>query len=379
MKANLTRAAALAMAAAMLAVGIAACGSSSSGSTTVVAATAGGPSSPGVRTAQAAVKGLLTAPTQIGPTTPLSGSVRGKRVDIVQCLAPICVRIANATRAALQQLGVSTGIVNSGATPDTINQAYNQVVVDKPNGVLSIAIPTVLWKQQLQSLASAGTTVVLAATDDSAAHQGVTATFYSPSEVRGYGGDLANWVVASSGGRAKVLYVAAPEFTGLQPGIAGFRDRLKQLCGSCTMDVLNTKSTDVGKNNPSLVVSYLQAHPGTNYVVCYNGDCATGVPQAIVAAGISGVHLVTQAGGPVNYQYIKQGLQDAALTVYIPPYGWQIADSLARGILKDPIPTYPTPQSLITKTTLKFDPSGDPPFGTDYQAEFHKLWAKSLG
>jgi ribose transport system substrate-binding protein len=360
---------------------LAACGSDddssseSSGSSTTSKPAAS--ADPKVQAAAAEVEKYSKAPTDIGVSEPLKGSVRGKKVVFEQCLAPICALIANNVKAAAQHLGVTVQIISTGATPDTITKAFNSGVASNPDALIGSTIPTALWTKQLAALEAKGTPVITNATLAKPS-KGVTAQFYDDQVTANVGVQDANWVISDSGGKGKTVYVFTPEFAGLVPQVNAYRDKLKADCPGCSYDRLDVKSSDVGKVIPGRVVSYLQQHPDVKYVIFQYGDLATGVPQALKGASLSGVKLASSGGGPVNYQYIQSGDQLRDMSLYLDVYSWQIMDATAKAMLEQDVSVPPIPEAWITKDNADFDPKQQPPFGNpDWQQAFLKLWAKS--
>lgn len=334
-------------------------------------------SDPKVAAATAEVEKYSKPPTDIGISEPLDGSVRGKKVVFEQCLAPICALIANNVKEAGKHLGVTVQIISTGATPDSITKAFNSGVAANPDAMIASTIPTALWTKQLSALEAKGIPVVTNATL-AKPDKGVTAQFYDDKVTANVGVQDANWVISDSGGKGKTVYVFTPEFAGLVPQVNAYRDKLKADCPECSYDRLDVKSTDVGKVIPGRVVSYLQQHPDVKYVIFQYGDLATGVPQALKSASLTGIKLASSGGGPVNYQYIQSGQQERDMSLYLDVYSWQIMDATARAMVKQDFTVPPIPEAWIDKSNADFDPKQQPPFGNpDWQDEFLKLWAKS--
>jgi ABC-type sugar transport system substrate-binding protein len=374
---KMVRATALVLALA-LAVTLTACGSDDSKSSSGSKATSGSATSdPAVSAAKAEVQKYSKAPTSIGVTEPLNGSVRGKKVVFESCLAPICNLIGDGVKQAAQHLGVTVQIISTGATPDTITKAFNSGVASNPDALIDSTIPTVLWSKQLAQLDAKGVPVITNAAQVKPS-KGVIAQFYPDAVTANVGVQDANWVISDSGGKGKTVYVFTPEFAGLVPQVNAYRDKLKADCPGCSYDRLDVKSSDVGKVIPGRVVSYLQQHPDVKYVIFQYGDLATGVPQALKSASISGIKLVSSGGGPVNYQYIQAGQQERDMSLYLDVYSWQMMDATARAMLKQDVTVPPIPEAWITKANADFDAKKQPPFGNpDWQKQFLELWAKS--
>jgi ribose transport system substrate-binding protein len=128
---------------------------------------------------------------------------------------------------------------------------------------------------------------------------------------------------------------------------------------------------------PNRVVSYLQAHPETKYVTMAFGSMAIGLPQALAAAGLTDkVTVISEAGGPINFQYIKSGQQTMDLAQDLRVQAWTGVDAAARlatgqkTTLVDPLP----PIRFLTKDNITFDPQGGFTAFPDYKEHFRKQW-----
>ena len=77
-------------------------------------------------------------------------------------------------------------------------------------------------------------------------------------------------------------------------------------------------------------MSYLQSHPDVKYVNVAIGDLATGLPEAIAAAGISGVKI---SGGVPNVDQIQSlidGTTNAWKALPRVSAAWMMVDAMAR-------------------------------------------------
>jgi ribose transport system substrate-binding protein len=371
----------LAVLAGMAALAFAGCGSDnkdSSASNPSTSATTGAqkPASTansGVAEAAAKVAKYSKPPTDIGVTEPLKKSPAGKKVVYLHCAAPICARIGNIVKEASAALGLQLQEINTGATPEAIAGAVQRAVEAKPAAVIDPALPPALFRQQLDQLKKQNIPVFGINVDDTPDF-GLAGYLFSSEDRKISGALRADWIAAKSKGDAKVLYVTAPEFSSLVKTLAAFKSELSTVCEKCSVDVIEVKASDIGKGIPSRVVSYLQGHPDTKYVTFAFGDLLAGVPQAVKGAGLSGISLTTTAGGALNYAAVASGDEDADLTVHWEAASWQLMDAVARAITGQQFKIPPAPLQWIEKPTMTFDPRKEPPFGTDFKAEFKKLW-----
>lgn len=327
----------------------------------------------GVEQATQSIQRLAKAPTDIGVTEPLAKSAKGKKVVYLRCDAPICGRIADSVEEAAAALGIELQQINAGSSPAEIAGAMQRAVEARPAAVIDPAMPPALFRKELAELKQQGVPVFGINVDDTPDF-GLAGYLFGSPDRQVSGSSRADWIAARSNGDAKVLYVTAPEFTSLEKTLGAFRTQLTAVCPKCSMEVVPVKTTDIGRGVPSRVVSYLQAHPDVKYVTFGFGDLIAGVPQAIKGAGLSGISLTTTAGGALNFQEIRSGGQDADLTVHWEPASWQLMDAVARATTGQEFKIPPAPLQWIDKSTATFDPRSEPPFGSDFKAEFRKLW-----
>lgn len=81
-----------------------------------------------------------------------------------------------------------------------------------------------------------------------------------------YGRDQANYVIASSKNKAKVLLLNDPEFTVLKYTAAGFSDQIKHSGGSQIVATLNFTTADLGAKLTQEIQADLLKYPDVNWI-----------------------------------------------------------------------------------------------------------------
>jgi ribose transport system substrate-binding protein len=372
-------------------VALAACGSSnkddngsaasaSSGSSTT--ATAGGAA--GVAAATKAIAPLEQGPSPFNVTEPLRKLPTGAKIAYMQCGAPECAYIAGFLKQAAAAMGVNVNYIKTGATAQTITAAFNSAIQLKPAAVLVPALDPITWPKQLAELKSKKIPVI-AWTIPPQPDGRFTKLFLTGADNEQVGKLEADYIIAKSGGKAKIVYYYAPEYTVFAGAAARFQQEIKSACPACTISVQKAPAAQIGTTFPSRLVSYLQQHGDTQWVAMAFGSLMLGVPQALQKAGLaSKVQTISQAGGSDNFSYIKAGQQTVDLSLSLPILTWSVLDSAARAITGQPDPnvklgdsgilsTQP-PIEFITKDKVTWGPH-DTFVGFDnYQARFKKLW-----
>jgi len=345
--------------------------------------TASGGSSKGVEEAKAAIAEVLKPPTSFGITAPLKERPTGKTVAFMQCGVPECAAINKHLGPATKAMGVKLQTIQTGNTPQTIAEGFNTAIETHPDAVIVPAIDPVIWQSQLKKLRAAHIPILAwylpedIKTDPLA--KGILTNTYDASDATRVGQLLADFVVAESNGEASVVDVEVPEFTIFKIQAEAFKEELARVCPECSVDSLKSHAEDIGSKIPGAVVSYLQQHPETNWVVSDFGSLATGVPQAIAAAGLDeNVKLVSASSEPNNYEDVKSGGEYATLPVDLHYLAWQGVDGAARAITGQSLaPDGPgnVPMQILKQEDITFEPSEEWVGFPGYEQKFEELWA----
>lgn len=362
---------------------LSACGGDSgggdSGSTAASTTADAAAAPPGVEAATKAIAPLEAAPSPIPVEQPLKTKPTGKHFVYVQCAVPECAFVGQYTKEAAKELGAKVTIIEAGGTAESIGKAFNTALQLKPDVLLENGIDPVLWKSQLAKAKEMKIPVVAQTTPVKAnAGDGISWGIDTPATWTHVGTLMADWVVSKSAGKANTVLFWPPQIAVFKFFADGFQAELADKCAECKIDVQTVPGGDIGTPRlPNRVVSYLQAHPETKYVTMAFGSMAIGLPQALAAAGLTDkVTVISEAGGPINFQYIKSGQQTMDLAQDLRVQAWTGVDAAARlatgqkTTLVDPLP----PIRFLTKDNITFDPQGGFTAFPDYKEHFRKQW-----
>lgn len=351
---------------------LSACGSDSTGtsaSTTTV-------DQAGLERADAALAEASVRPTQIPNSTPIDKPIpSNKSVTFLSCGTSTCNLEADIIKQATDKLGWKfTSLANDG-TPEGIKKGWQQILRDKPDGVIYSATPVASFKKELDEAAAAGIEVVACCTTDPADGQKLDFVVGTPEQTAPDGDLLANFVISDSKGKGNALFVTVSAFEIISAIQGGFEDTIASNCPACSTDTLDIPMASIGKDVTDRIVSYLRSHPDTKYVVLsIDGALGVGLPAALKAAGLNDVTVVGDGPDTTTLQYIESGLQKA--TVTFPYYEEMFAqvDALARifaGV--DPEENVTIPRWFVTEDTL---PTATEifPVVEDVQEQYFALW-----
>lgn len=351
------------------------------------AATEGsGGSSDAVAAAEKEVAAAQETLTEILTAEPLSGSVEGKTLAFAAASFPVAEPIGAALEEAATTLGMKFTKVDIGATPDTVAAGMNQIVQDKPDAVVVLAFdPNTFWKSQAKELEAAGIPTVglgYIACDSiriecEGDDVGSSLSLVSTPESEAFGKLEAAAIIAESGGTANAVYFGDPQLGNSAIIAKSFTERIEE-CPDCTAETVDLSAADIGTTAPSQIVSYLQSHPEVKYVSLQFGDFAIGVPQALKAAGLTDVKIISQASSKAQYDDISAGgSQFADIPVPFPYLSYVAVDSVARLLLDQEITAeqVATPLIVMDKENLDLSDGGYWPGVEGYKAQFEELWS----
>jgi ribose transport system substrate-binding protein len=386
---------------------IAACGSNKStgaaaGGTAATPASTGSASgaSDAVTAAKALVAKYRQIPTGVGVSEPASKKPdAGKKVVFLQCAVPTCKVFGDGVEAAAGVLGWKMTRIVYQLTPEGIQSAFSQAVQLKPDAVMSSGAPPQVTAQQRKAMKDAGIPFF----DNSAVYEndpktatGAVSQDPSPptvllepaSYVAFQGGELpANWAIAQTGGKVHSVYVNVPDFPIIVPPEVKYNQVLKQACPkTCTNVNVEATVDQIGTTLPGKVVSALQQHPDTNYIVFTSGDFSVGVSAAVKAAGFSDVKIIGETPVQANIDGLLAGntLDEAWTGTSNTVIGWRLVDAAVRFFNGDkitsPVATGANDTSVAAwPPTVILTKSGGPKnadfvYPDNYRDLFSKLW-----
>jgi ABC-type sugar transport system substrate-binding protein len=366
-----------------------ACGSSSSSGSAAAASSSssaqGGSAaaaSPGVAQAKAFIASHQSWPalSTLGFTASLkSKPPTGKVIDFMECGSATCTKIATGIQQAATALGWTVHNISAGTSPTSVANAWTTAASNPPDGIIAEGFPQSMFASQLATLSKAGVPVINGAVPGTAGG-GVDAIVTSQKDFTERGTYLANWVVGATNGKADTAFFGVPDYPVLATEEAAFKQVYNSECPSCALDEVPVALSAIGTTLTGQVVSYVRAHPQVNYLVMAFSDMELGIPQALASAGLSNqVKVVTQADGPANLQYVKQGQAAVAIPEADYYIGWQSVDALARYFTHTSLTSgvnYDTEPRLYVNAGMITNPNDPNLFEgpPGYQAMFKKLW-----
>lgn len=318
-------------------------------------------------------------PTSIGITAPINGAIAsGKVIAYVNCGLPACDQRYLDYTAAAERLGWKIQQYRTSGTSESVTAAWDKVVADRPDGVISVGKERTAFTPQLAKLKAAKIPVVSLSVTDKVG-DGLTMVLGDAQESRPIGEIMAAWATADGNGSANTLFVDLPGFDILKPLQEQFEESYASLCSGCVEESINIPATSIGKDVPERIVSYLRAHPKVDHVALAIGDLSVGLPAALQQAGLQDkVKIIAGTGNSQVYSYIAGNKMEAVVAIHSREIGWATLDTFARyfaGESLSPDADASYPLWLVTKDNL-VSPDSEFPLVADYQRQFAALWGQ---
>jgi ribose transport system substrate-binding protein len=365
-------------------------GSSGGGTASGQAASTAEPASGGVAAVKATVAKDEAIPTDIPDFGALAKAPpKGLKVAFLNCNQPACANIATgmASAAKVQGWDMTTLTYNSATPGQAVQNALD--AGDKYIVMSAVAMSTIT--PQVQEAKAKGVPLFVVASNPADLPQGSGNGLYGVVE----GGDfaqlegtmIADYVIADSDGKANMVDVVDPLFPTLAATDAAEKAEIQKNCPGCTFDSLSVSADQIGAGKvPSLLVSYLQSHPGTDYAGLVISDFFPGIPSALQTAGLNKkVKIVGVTAGQDEITSVAQGTSAAWVETpnYYPEWivaQWiaQLAEgktisqqSLQEGNVDD---AYLVGSQAQANATLKLLVDGGWPGPAGYDTKFKSQW-----
>lgn len=326
----------------------------------------------------------FTAP---GPAIDVS-SLAGKSMFLIPLVPnPFNQSIEDTMKSIAEQVGMDFTLYANEGQPSQWVQGMNAAIAANPDIiVLNTAPDPRLLQPQLQAAKDAGIPVLVTHFyDDSSpvppdcdgCAAGVTALVTAPFYVAGEA--AANWVIQDSLGTAHILVIGAEDALPSPGTILKIQETFANNCPACTVKVINIPIADWNTKTQGEVQSALTADPSIDYVYpLYDAMVAGAVPAVETIGRADSVKVLSYNGSPYVLEFIQNG-NIAAMDVGEDTVGIGYAnmDQAFRILLG--LPTVPerTPIRIFDATNV--DESGTPPtVGTGYGGAladgFLQLW-----
>lgn len=331
-----------------------------------------------VAAAVKAVTLLEQNPTAIPAKTALPKTpAAGKTFVYLKCQVPQCALVSDGIEKAVRAAGWKFQAIGfNDADPSTLAPAFQRALALHPVAVALTGTPYQLWSQYVAQFEAIHSIIIPMWVGPVPPSTGVPANIAGPTNDSASAAQIAQWVVADSGGKANVVVQSIGSYQAVIGWAKDMKAELQKVCSGCKVSIFDTSGQQAnGGGAAPAIVSYLRKNPSVNYFLGYNGAFFSGLNTAATAAGLK-----VKIGGlyplPQNISDVQHGSGGAFLALNTGYGGWLAVDAALR--FSEGAPQLSgaesvLPSKLVTKASAAH---GDGNFAQPvvYQQQFLKLW-----
>ncbi len=325
-------------------------------------------------------------------TTPRP-AVKGKHIAIVsagQASISAQIPVAGAVDAA-KAIGWQADVYDGNLAPATYPGLVRQAIAAGADGIVLVAIDCQAVSQPLQEAKAKGIGVIgVGSFDCNDPHGGGAKKGLFSAQInfgpRGnnldelvssYGADQANYIVAKSKNRARIIMVTDPEFTTLYYTDQGFEKVIAKSGGSKIVSTLDVTTADfVGGQLVAKIQAELLRHPEATWIRSpFTYATTLGIVPAL-GSQTAKVDVMGGEGYEPELDLIREG-KIAAANIFASDWeGWAAIDTMNSVFRKTP----PADSGLgwvMADAQHNVPASGSFDPRTDYRSQYRKAWGVS--
>jgi ribose transport system substrate-binding protein len=277
------------------------------------------------------------------------------------------------------KIGWEVTVIDGKATPVGWINAFNQAIALGADGIVTSADAASL-QEPIGSATAAGIPIVgihAAALPGPNAELGLfTNIQQDPREI---GKAQADWIIADSGGTARVVVTSHNEFAIAEAKSRATEARLKECTGCTVLEYVNSPIAEVAQRQPQLVTSWMQSHGAPLYVTAVADYTLDFQVPALRSAGVAvgDIKLVGADGQRSAYDRIRNGeYQMVTVSEPVEMQAYQAIDELARAIAGEGPSDFVQAPYLVTPDNVDAEGGDGNAFvpTNDYKAKYLALW-----
>jgi ribose transport system substrate-binding protein len=244
-----------------------------------------------------------------------------------------------------------------------------------PAAVGLTGIPQIEWQSELPAYEKAGVPIVVGQVGPQVLSKTVIASIGNDLNVQITAKVLADYFIANSGGKGKILQFQVPDFPILGAFDQAFRADVQASCPGCSvMPLIGTIAEVTSGGATAAIVSALQRNPQDTWLVTDDGQWVDGLPSALAAAHLH-VKIIGEGADVTNETGIKDGTMTAFTAVALDYGMWAMTDAVLRHLEGMPnsadeglLPV----QLLVKGASFTVSESYNQP--ADFATQMEKLW-----
>jgi ribose transport system substrate-binding protein len=318
------------------------------------------------------------------PRVTVAGGQGGKQIAVItKDINPFIQSIQGGIGAAAGTVGMRVLLSDPANSASDAQRRLAQAVAQRVAAIVTVGFTTAEIAAPLRQAAAAAIPVVQLFVSDPVAPPAGSGVFgYVSPCYTCIGAVMADLVIRDSGGRADVVFINAPDVGIATLEANGFRARLREHCGGCTVTVADAPIAQWGSQIPAIAAA-AAADQRVNYLVpVFDTATALVVPALAAANAEDRIRLVSSNGDQAQLSDLRDGEAPrwvGNVGVDGQWIGWASVDQVLRALAGQPaladekIGFRAFTRENIGSLRLAADPSswyGDAPFARGYRG----LW-----
>jgi ribose transport system substrate-binding protein len=295
---------------------------------------------------------------------------------------PFIQTVVSGFEEAAGAAGVNVQVFDGKGKADLFNQGVSTAVSQNADAIVLQAIDPALVSAPLEQAKAAGIPVIDLFNRGPNDPLPPTVSAQVTLNYEESGETMADYIVAKSGGEAKVGMITWSIYPTTKEVAQGFTQELKDACSSCSIESSSNVSPTAPANEvQNQTTTLVQRIPELNYLAPVSDNLATAMVPAVEAAEREGLKIVSTDGDVSNLEIVREGgVQEA--DVSDPPLesvGWSAMDQVGR--IMAGMPASKQDADLPTRLfdTESIPASNNELFASyaDYQEQLESLWGLS--
>lgn len=316
-----------------------------------------------------------------GPAFDAKACMAGKSIAAIPLASviPFMQDILGGITDASEKVGFDLSIWENQGQPTQWSAGITNAINAKASLIqLMAGVDPATVEPQIEQARAAGIEVNVGHFYDYSQTPVASLTSHVPNDFAKVGRILASWAIAKTEGKANILVIGSDEVVPTAPFVAAMQALIDE-CPDCKMNYQNIPVTDWSTRIQSVVQATLLADPAINYVIpIYDGMTQFVEPAVAITGKQDGVKIASFNGTPFVIDMVREGTVEMVVGESPDWLGRVIVDHDMRtlcGVEKAGNPNIP----LMIWSAENVETAGVPAssangYGTDYIAEFDKLW-----
>ncbi len=287
---------------------------------------------------------------------------------------------------AIQQAGAKIGwqvtIIDGKATPVGWINGFNQAIALGADGIITSADAASLQEPIQEAAAKHIPVVGIHAAALPGPNEKLGLFTNIQQDPREIGKAQADWVIADSDGKARVVVTSHNEFAIAETKSRATEARLKQCSGCTVLEYVSSPIAEVAQRQPQLVTSWVQKYGTPLYITAVADYTLDFQVPALRSAGVDpkAVKLVGADGQASAYERIRSGeYQVVTVSEPVEMQAYQAVDEINRAIQGQPPSGFVQAPYLVTPDNVNAEGGDKNAFipTNDYKKHYLALWGVS--